>query len=132
MLNSPINLSTSSKFEIVNITHSVEKLLKDSKILDGVCNIFIPHATACVTLNEDEPNLKQDIIAQIKANFSLDNYKHDLVDDNAQAHLAASFIGSNITIPIKDGILIKGTWQEVLFVELDGPRSQRQAIVSIY
>lgn len=132
MLNSPINLSTSSKFEIINITHSVEKLIKDSNIKDGVCNIFIPHATACVILNEDEPNLKQDIIAQVKSSFSLGNYKHDLIDDNAQAHLAASFIGSNITIPVNDGVLFKGTWQEVLFIELDGPRSHRQAIISIY
>jgi len=125
-----IEFSTSQKYEIVDLTSQFEDFVSKSKIEEGICLIFTPHATAAVILNENEPNLCDDIILQAKTIFS-GKYKHNKIDDNAQAHLGASFLGSSVTVPVVDSKPILGTWQAVLFVELDGPRKRRVVITAI-
>jgi secondary thiamine-phosphate synthase enzyme len=59
------------------------------------------------------------------------DYKHDLIDDNAAAHLASAFLGQSVTFPVKNSRLVRGTWQNIFLVELDGPRSQRRIVVEV-
>lgn len=124
-----IEISTSKKYEIVDLTDEVENFIKGSGAEEGFCLVFTPHATASLILNENEPGLLDDIILQIQTTFSLKEYKHDKIDDNAQAHLAASFFGQGVTIPVIDSKPALGIWQSVLFIELDGPRSSRRIIM---
>jgi len=123
-----IEFSTRQKFEIVELTSQLEDFVSKSKINEGICLVFTPHATAAVILNENESGLKDDIILQVKTMFSGD-YKHDKIDNNTQAHLAASFFGQGVTIPIIENGPVLGIWQSLLFCEFDGPRTKRTVIM---
>lgn len=125
-------IKTLKRTEIVDVTNKVENVVKKSKIKNGLCIVFIPHATAAVILNENEVGLVEDIIAKVKKDFPTGiGYKHDRIDDNADSHLASSFFGQSITIPVKDNKLLCGTWQQIFILELDGPRSSRKVIVTL-
>ena len=84
-----------------------------------------------IILQENEQGLKKDIIKTIKKLFYGKNYEHDIIDDNAASHLASGFLGQSKILPIENSKLIRGTWQRILFIELDGPRNYREVIVNL-
>lgn len=107
-------------------------LVESAEIKNGICIISVPHATAAVIANEHERGLMQDILAKVEDVFPRSwSYGHNAIDDNADAHLAAAFLGHSRTFPIVDGRLIRGTWQNIFVVELDGPRSRREVWLQI-
>lgn len=121
-----LNLSTSKRIELVNITEQVEEVVEKSGVKNGLCLVYAPHATVAIIANEDEPGLKQDIINWLEREFPRNgSWKHNLIDDNASAHLASAFSSSYRLFPVKDGRLIRGTWQSIFLVEMDGPRRRR-------
>jgi len=124
-----LKLTTNQRVEIINITDMVEKTVRELGIVNGLCLVHAPHATAAVVLNEDEPNLKRDIL-KLAEKLTSGVWGHNAIDDNAEAHLASVLFGSTKILPIVGGRLVRGTWQEILFVELDGPRSERRVIVA--
>jgi len=127
-----IVFSTSSRFEIVDLTSQVERVVRESGVRNGVCVVHAPHATAAIVLNEHETGLLHDIIRFIKELFRPGgDWRHNIIDDNAHAHLASAVIGSTRIIPVRDGELVRGTWQNVLFIEMDGPRSYRRVVVEV-
>ncbi len=120
------SVSTKSRFEIVDITDRVEREASNSKIKDGICLVYAPHATAAIVVNEHESGLLQDILSKVRELFPEGaGYRHDLIDDNAHAHLASALISSARIFPLKGGRLIRGTWQNIMLLEMDGPRSRR-------
>ncbi|MEM2822431.1 MAG: secondary thiamine-phosphate synthase enzyme YjbQ [Candidatus Pacearchaeota archaeon] len=122
-----ITLKTKNKIEIVDITQAIEKIIKEAKIEKGIVIINALHSTSCLILNENEQGLLNDIKNKIEEFFykGQEKYAHNKIDDNAAAHLASSFIGQSRIYPIKDGELVRGAWQNCLFVELDGPRTRK-------
>lgn len=126
------SVSSSERRELIDVTDKVENLVKKSKIKNGMCLVFVPHATAAVFLNENEPGLVDDILNKIEDLFPENaGYKHDRIDSNADSHLASSFIGQSKTMSVKDGRLLRGTWQQIFILEMDGPRSDRRIFVTI-
>lgn len=123
-----IEVSTTERIDIVDITTKVtEAILSD--VSNGVCLIFVPHTTAGVVLNENERRLLNDITRAVESLVPADeNYEHDAIDDNAVAHLQATVLGESVTIPVVEGELDLGSWQSVLFVECDGPRTRRVSV----
>jgi len=94
--------------------------------------ISVPHATAAVITNEGERGLMSDILTRIREIFPQSpGYLHNRIDDNADAHLAATFLGHSCSFPIEDNRLVRGTWQNIFVVELDGPRSRREVHLNI-
>lgn len=128
-----IILSTSSKHQLVDITSKVHDIVSRSKIKEGICVVYVPHATAAVTINENaDPNIQTDILKALNKIVSEhDNYLHDSVDNNAAAHIKSTIIGVSEAIPIKNNKLQLGTWQDIFFCEFDGPRSGRRVIVHL-
>jgi secondary thiamine-phosphate synthase enzyme len=128
-----IEVRTQSNHEIVDITKQVNSAVKRSKVEDGNLTVFTPHTTTALTVNENEGGLIQDI-----ENKLLDlvpkgeGYHHDGIDGNAHSHILASIIGCSVVIPVINGKLSLGTWQSVLFVELDGPRNRKVIIQIIH
>ena len=117
---------TTRRFELVDITRDVEGAVARSGVRDGVAVVFVPHATAAVVLNEHEPRLVEDILEAIVEIAPPDRpWRHNEIDDNAHAHIAASIIGPSRVIPVAGGRLERGTWQNIMLVELDGPRTRR-------
>ena len=125
-----ISVRTSSRVELIDITHLVEKVVSESKIKSGLCTIYVPHTTAAVTINENaDPSVRRDIIAELNKIVPFDdNYSH--LEGNAAAHIKASIIGCSETIVVNGGSLVLGTWQGIYFCEFDGPRN-RKVIVKI-
>ena len=125
-------ISTSKRRELVDVTNKVESIVAKSKIKNGICVVFVPHATAAVMLNENERGLVSDIINKVEKDFPAGaGYRHDRIDDNADSHLASAFIGQSKTLPVNGGQLIRGTWQQVFVLEADGPRSSRRVVVTV-
>ena len=128
-----IIISTKAHNELIDITKEVEKIVSESKVKQGLCNVFVTHATAAILINENyDPNLRGDIIKALNQTIpERNNYKHDKIDNNAASHIKAAIIGPSETIPIKDNKLYLGTWQSIAFCEFDGPRSNRKIIITI-
>ncbi len=123
-------ISTKSREEVVVITRRVEEIVAKSGVKNGLALVYVPHATAAVVLNEDEPRLREDILNKVKSLFPRGaGYRHDEIDHNANAHLASVFLGPFVVMPVVGGRLARGTWQDVMLVEMDGPRTRRVVVV---
>ncbi len=126
------HVSTKAWEEVVVVTDKVESIVARSGVKNGIALIYVPHATAIITANENEPRLKEDILNKLRTLFPRGaGYRHDEIDDNANAHLANLFVGFHLVMPVVDGRLRRGTWQEVMLVEMDGPRSRRSVVVVV-
>ncbi len=128
-LSETLNLRTHSEKDIINITGMVNEVIKKSRITAGTLLVFTPHTTTALTVNEDEPGLLGDIRNKLSDIVPKgEDYSHDRIDSNAHAHILASIIGCSISIPIVNGKAALGTWQSILFIELDGPRSRKVTV----
>jgi secondary thiamine-phosphate synthase enzyme len=119
-----LQIKTNRRVEFLDITSRVQAAVKQSGITSGVCNVFIPHTTAGVTINENaDPNVIRDIIRELDKIVPLDdNYAH--AEGNSAAHIKSSLMGCSQQVLIEDGRLVLGTWQSIFFCEFDGPRSR--------
>jgi secondary thiamine-phosphate synthase enzyme len=126
-----INFKTKKKNELIDITKEVQELIpKDIK--EGMCLVYTPHATAAIVINENyDPNVCDDIINAWKKLVPEGIWKHDQVDGNAASHIKSAIMGPSEIIPIKNGKIQLGTWQSLMFYEMDGPRSTRNVIIQI-
>jgi secondary thiamine-phosphate synthase enzyme len=124
-----LSFSTRKQREIVDVTDRVLAAVRESGIKNGLLVAQLPHATAALVLNENESGLKRDLLNKLEDFAPVrGGYEHDRIDDNAHAHLKSAFIGSARVLPIVDGELVRGTWQNFLVIEEDGPRTRRLAI----
>lgn len=132
VINKVLTLSSSQRRQLIDITDQVVNLIEDSGVIEGICTVNAPHATAAIIVNEHESGLGRDILAKIEDLFpQASRYAHNAIDDNADAHLAAAFLGHSRMFPVTKGRAVRGTWQNVFLVELDGPRSRREVHVQI-
>jgi secondary thiamine-phosphate synthase enzyme len=105
--------------------------VKAAGISDGICLVYVPHATAAVVINENaDPNVCDDILDALAGLIPEGRWRHDRIDDNAAAHIKATILGPSEAIPVRGGRLQLGTWQSLMLVELDGPRD-RTVIVEV-
>lgn len=120
-----VDIKTSSRVELLDITSAVEQIVRQSGVTDGLCCIYTPHTTAGITINENaDPSVKSDIIRKLAETFPhRDNYRH--AEGNSDAHLKSSVIGCSETVIISERSLLLGTWQGVMFCAFDGPRNRR-------
>ena len=129
-----VNIETNGNVDIVDITSDVQDVISKSKIKDGIVCVFVPGSTGSITSIEYEPGLMKDFSRALEKIAPKGiHYDHHETwhDDNGHSHVRASLMGPSTTFPIKNGKLIHGTWQQLVFVELDtGPRN-RNIIVQI-
>jgi len=120
-----MDIQTTNRTELIDITDRVRAVVKECGIKDGICVITTRHTTSGIIVNENERGLRADILDMLGSLVPEDrNYAHNSIDNNADAHLRAVLLGMSETIPIDDGHLVLGTWQSIFFVELDGPRNR--------
>lgn len=127
-----ITVKTDATETLVQITGKIQDVLADASIEEGVCAVMSQHTTAGLLINEPEEGLRRDIIDNLDRLFPKDgSYKHNTrMDDNAHAHLSQIAVSPDHVIPVADGRLQLGTWQEIMLVERDGPR-QRTVTVTV-
>jgi secondary thiamine-phosphate synthase enzyme len=126
-----IKIATNDRVELINITQRVNEALRGAGIKNGLLVVFTRHTTSALTINEDEQRLKRDLLELLERIVPSDaDYRHNEIDNNADAHLRSSLMQPFLIIPVINGSLQLGTWQSLFFVELDGPRN-REVIVTI-
>ncbi len=120
-----LQVSSHSNTEFIDITSEIQKFVSESKVKSGLCQIFIPHTTAAVTINENaDPSVKRDILMELNKLIPFeDNYHHS--EGNSAAHIKSSLLGCSLTAIIEENRLQLGTWQGIYFCEFDGPRSRK-------
>lgn len=132
--NNVIKFTTQGNTDIIDITDSVKEELVKSKINDGILLIFVPGATGAVTtieyereLVKDTKELFQELVQENK------QYHHNKTHSfgNATSHLRATLIGPSLVVPVTDGKLDLGTWQQIVFIDFDNRPRNRKIIIKI-
>ena len=132
MFKRVFEIKTYERFEIRDISKEINCITGKSGVKNGLVNIFSTHSTSGIVVNENEPGLLEDFKDLLQTVIpSENNYKHDRIDNNADSHLRALFIGNNVTVPLENGKIELGTWQSIFFVELDGPRIRKISVTVI-
>lgn len=124
-----MNIASSEREEMVEITREVQKKVTASGIADGVCVLFTQHTTCGLTINENaDPDVKSDMLGFLNRLIPQyePNFKH--FEHNSDAHIKSSIVGCSVTIPVENGKLALGRWQGIYLCEFDGPR-ERTVIV---
>jgi secondary thiamine-phosphate synthase enzyme len=127
-----IQIDTSGGVEVIDISSHVRKLLAESDLKEGLATVFVPGSTATVTTIEYEPGLVADITKALdRIAPSEGNYEHNQRwhDGNGHSHVRASFLKPSVTIPFSNKALMLGTWQQLVFIELDVRPRNRTIIV---
>jgi secondary thiamine-phosphate synthase enzyme len=123
---------SSARRQLIDLTSELTHFVHGSGVIEGVCVVSVPHATAALLVNEHESGLLNDLLARIEMLFpESGRYQHNAIDDNGDAHVAAAFLGHTTSFPIHNGEIIRGTWQNLFLVELDGPRSRREVVLQV-
>ncbi|MEM3399401.1 MAG: secondary thiamine-phosphate synthase enzyme YjbQ [Candidatus Micrarchaeia archaeon] len=117
-------ISTKRQIELIDITDKVGEIVVKSGVKEGVCLVYVPHATAAIIINEFEPNIAQDYLEFFEKFVPKGPYKHNMIDDNAEAHMKSAFFGAGKCIPVSGGKIALGTWQSIILCEFDGPRTR--------
>lgn len=119
-----LQVKTSIKQGLVDITTQVKRAVRESGVQQGICTLYVPHTTAAITINESaDPSVKEDVITGLKRLVPEDpSYRH--LEGNSHAHIQAILVGSSVQVFIEEGQLKLGTWQGIFFCEFDGPRSR--------
>ncbi|MBT3881396.1 MAG: YjbQ family protein [Candidatus Scalindua sp.] len=116
------SIKTSRRNEFIDITSQIQEIV--GEVSEGVVTVFVPHTTTGITINENaDPDVPRDILKKLESLIpQSDNYSH--MEGNSDAHIKASLFGSSVSVIVKDGRLLLGTWQSIFFCEFDGPRTR--------
>ncbi len=129
-----IGLTTAGEVDIIDITPMVQSIVDRSGIRNGMALVFVIGSTGAVTTIEYEPGLKKDLPAALERLFPKSiPYEHEKTwhDGNGHSHIRASFLKPDLCVPIVDGTLVLGTWQQIVFVELDVRERKRRVAVQV-
>lgn len=122
--------NTSKKIEYKNITSTVDEIVKKSGVSEGFVLVSAMHITAAVIVNDEETGLKADILEWLDGLAPMDHaYRHHLTGEvNGGAHLRNLLLGHQQILPITDGTLDLGPWEQIFYLEFDGQRRKRVVV----
>jgi len=118
---------------VVDLTGELERIVNENGLQSGLLNVFVPGSTGAITTIEYEPGLIKDIPELFEKLIPSDrSYYHDQTwgDANGFSHLRAALVGPSITVPVSDGSLQLGTWQQVVFLEFDNRARNRRVVIT--
>jgi len=125
-----ISLKSRRHAELIPITGEVKESIPPG--FNGVCVLFCRHTTAGLTVNENaDPDVAHDVLAELDRLVPWNNPRFRHGEGNSAAHVKSSLTGPSLTVPVQDGKLVLGTWQDIYFCEFDGPRSRTVALTLI-
>lgn len=122
-------INTTDSKEVIDITEKVSEQIE--KISEGICFVFALHTTCSLMLGEYEGGLDTDFINMFEQLKPKGPFHHAHDPDHAPSHLFSSMVGEQLSIPIKNSQLVLGTWQRIMLVEFDGPRSRSIIVQTI-
>lgn len=121
---------TKNRRELVNITDRLETIVEKSGVADGMCLVSAMHITAAIWVNDEESGLKKDLMVWLdEIAPAKPDYLHHLTgEDNADAHLKRTVLHHQTILPITQGKLDLGPWEQVFYAEFDGQRKKRVVV----
>jgi len=134
VITKQIKISSKSENDIIDITEQVADAISESGISNGTITVFVSGSTGAITTIECEPGLVKDFPEMLSRIAPDDiNYEHEQRwhDGNGRSHVKASLVGPSLTVPFKDGQLLLGTWQQIVFLELDTRARTRNLVLQI-
>lgn len=127
-----INIGTSEREQLVDVTNEVKSVVRESGIQDGLVNVYAQGATAAIMIQENwDESVQTDVVHLLQQLIPRGVWLHDRQDGNGDAHLKSGLVGPSETIPVIDGELGLSTWQNIFFCEFDGPRAQRSIVCTV-
>jgi len=129
-----IHLTSRREGDILDITDQVEGAVRGTGIRNGVATVFVPGATGAITTIEYEPGLIHDFPAMLERVAPRGiSYEHEKRwhDGNGHSHVRASLVGPSLTVPFTEGSLTLGTWQQIVFVEMDRRGRSREIVLQV-
>lgn len=130
-----ITVSTQGHNDIIDITPQVQEVVQKSKVSKGAVLVFVPGSTAAITTIEYEPGVVEDLKRAISELVPEDReYQHDKKwgDGNGYAHVRAALMKPSLTIPIIDGQIQLGTWQQIVLLDFDNKTRERTVIIQVF
>ncbi|NJE29888.1 YjbQ family protein [Thermococcus sp. 18S1] len=132
VLTRELRFQTKGEIDLIDITREVEGIVEESGIENGQVLVFVPGATGAIVTIEHESGLLEDFKRALRELVPKGKgYLHDRIDDNAHSHLRATLLGASECFPVVEGRLVRGTWQQIFFVELDVIPRHRRVIVQV-
>ncbi len=131
MYRTVITVDTKGEGDVVDLTGEVARSVKESRVREGLVNLFVTGSTAALTTIEYEPGVLSDLKRSLSLIAPRDlPYAHDgkWGDGNGRSHVKAAIIGPSLTIPVDRGLLDCGTWQQVVLLELDTRPSRHRTV----
>lgn len=128
-----IHIQTSRHGEMHDLTGEVAKIVNESKVRSGLVNVFNVGSTGAIGTIEFEPGLQEDLPDMLDRLIPPNrDYGHEQAwhDGNGHSHLQATLLGPSLTVPIKDGKLILGTWQQIFHLECDIKARRRTIVIT--
>jgi secondary thiamine-phosphate synthase enzyme len=126
-----IKVRSREREQMVEFTDEVRRRIKASGEREGVCVLYVQHTTAGLTVNENaDPDVQRDMLLALRTLLPQHGMGFRHGEENSDAHIKASLVGSSVTIPFQDGALLLGRWQGIYLCEFDGGR-ERQVILML-
>jgi secondary thiamine-phosphate synthase enzyme len=127
-----LSVQSRERTEFIKLDAEIAKIVADSGLRDGLCHVYVLHTTAGVMINEGaDPSVVHDIGAKLAELAPREGrYAHADAERNADSHIKAALVGSSVSVPVRDGAPVLGTWQSIFLCEFDGPR-RRQVTISV-
>jgi len=127
-----ITISTRQRNCLYDIGQEVNKIIRQSGIENGLVNIYTRGATSAIMIQENwDESVQSDVVNLLAKLIPPGIWEHDRQDNNGDSHLKSGMVGPSETIPLVNGKLALGTWQNIFFCEFDGPRNRREIAVTI-
>lgn len=127
-----INLRTTKKQGLYDITREVTDLVKESNVSTGLVSVYARGSTCAIMIQENwDESVQNDVICLLNKLVPHGVWEHDRQDNNGDSHLKSGIVGASQTIPITDNKPGLSRWQNIFFCEFDGPREQREIVVTI-
>ncbi len=124
-----IEIKSTRREQLIDITDQVKQAVKDANIKSGVVTVYAQGATAAIMIQENwDESVQTDVVNLLKQIIPKGVWLHDQQDGNGDSHLKAGLVGPSETIPVINGGLGLSTWQNIFFCEFDGPRTSRKII----
>jgi secondary thiamine-phosphate synthase enzyme len=127
-----IHIPTPAHNGLYDITTQVEAIVSESGITSGLVNVYVQGATAGIMIQENsDDSVQNDVVSLLNKLIPSGVWEHDHQDNNGDSHLKAGIVGPQETIPIVDGKMGLSTWQNIFLCEFDGPRNQRNIMITV-
>jgi len=122
-----MTVETRQTRQVVDITDEVQSLIAGDA---GLCTVFVAHTTCAVTTADLDPGMEQNIADAVWEMIPKLKYQPHHNMEHLPSHLAATIVGPSVTVPVRNGKLVLGTWQRIILIELDGPRSRQLMVIN--